>query len=200
MELEELQATWSEMSQELEKQKKLTNEIILKMTQDRYRKKFSKLRNYETVGAIICYMIAVLVLFNFGKLDTWYLQLCGVLTVGFLIILPTLVLKSLKRIQNLNIIKGSYKENLVIYIKEKNRLLKLQQIGVYFSFLLLFIVVPVTTRIISNKNIFLTSFKPLQIIALLVALIFMFFLTRWGFRSYKKITNSAEDILRDLDS
>ncbi len=200
MELEELQATWSEMSQELEKQKKLTNEIILKMTQDRYRKKFSKLRNFETIGAIICYMIAMLVLFKFGKLDTWYLQLCGVLTIGFLIILPTLVLKSLKKIQNLDILNGSYKKNLVIYIKEKNKLLKIQQMGIYLSYLLLFILVPVSTKIISNKNIFLTSFKPLQVIALVVALIFMFFFTRWGYKSYKKITNSAEDILRDLDS
>lgn len=200
MELEELQATWSEMSQELEKQKKLTNEIILKMTQDRYRKKFSKLRNLETVGAMICYLWVVFFLFNFGKLDTWYLQLCGVLTIGFLIILPTLVLKSLKKIQNLDILNGSYKKNLVIYIKEKNRLLKLQQMGIYLSYLLLFILVPVSTKIISNKNIFLTSFKPLQVIALVVALIFMFFFTRWGYKSYKKITNSAEDILRDLDS
>ncbi|MDC6388510.1 hypothetical protein PP182_07440 [Maribacter sp. PR1] len=200
MELEELRATWSEMSQELEKQKKLTNEIILKMTQDRYRKKFSKLRNLETVGAMICYLWVVFFLFNFGKLDTWYLQICGVLTIGFLIILPTLVLKSLKKIQNLDILNGSYKKNLVIYIKEKNRLLKLQQMGIYLSYLLLFILVPVSTKIISNKNIFLTSFKPLQVIALVVALIFMFFFTRWGYKSYKKITNSAEDILRDLDS
>src|SRR6056297_2570482 len=133
MELEELQATWSEMSQELEKQKKLTNEIILKMTQDRYRKKFSKLRNLETVGAMICYLWVVFFLFNFGKLDTWYLQICGVLTIAFLIILPTLVLKSLKKIQNLDILNGSYKKNLVIYIKEKNKLLKIQQMGIYLS-------------------------------------------------------------------
>jgi len=200
MELEELQATWSEMSQELEKQKKLTNEIILKMTQDRYRKKFSKLRNLETVGAMICYLWVVFFLFNFGKLDTWYLQICGVLTIAFLIILPTLVLKSLKKIQNLDILNGSYKKNLVIYIKEKNKLLKIQQMGIYLSYLLLFILLPVSTKIISNKNIFLIDLKPLQGVALLVALVFMFFFTRWGYRSYKKITNSAEDILRDLDS
>ncbi len=199
MELEELQDTWSKMSQELEKQKKLTNEIILKMTQDRYQKKFSKIRNYETVGAIICYTIAALTLLNFGKLDTWYLQLCGILTIGFLVILPTLVLKSLKKIQNLDILNGSYKKNLVVYIKEKNKLLKLQQISIFLSYVLLFIVVPVTTKIISNKNIFLTDVKPLQGVALIVALVFIFFLTRWGYRGYKKVTNSAENTLRELE-
>ena len=36
MELEEMQAAWSQMSQDLEKQKQLTDEIILKMTQQKY--------------------------------------------------------------------------------------------------------------------------------------------------------------------
>lgn len=200
MELEELQASWIAMSQELEKQKRLTNEIILKMTQDRFQKKFSTLRSFETVGAIICYIMAGMIFFSFEKLDTWYLQTSGVLTIGFLIVLPTFVLKSLKKIQNLDILNGSYKENLLIYIKEKNKLLRLQQIGIYLSYLLLFLVVPVFTKIISNKNIFLSNFKPLQGLALFVALVLMFFFTRWGYRSYKKITNSAEDVLRDLES
>ncbi len=200
MELEELQTAWVQMSQELENQKKLTNEIILKMTQEKYQKKFSKLRNLETVGALICYLWVVYFLFNFGKLDTWYLQLCGILSIGFLIALPTLVLKSLKRIQDLDIVNGSYKKNLVIYTKEKNKLLKIQKTGIYLSYLVLFILVPVSTKIISNKNIFLTDLKPLQGVALVVALVFTFFFTRWGYRSYKKITNSAEDILRDLEA
>lgn len=198
--MDELQANWSAMSQELEKQKKLTNDIIMKMTKDSYQKKFSKLRSIETVGAIICYVMAGMTLFNFGKLDTWYLQLCGICTIGFLLILPTLVLTSLKKIQNLDILNGSYKENLVIYVKEKNRLLKLQQIGIYISYLMLFFLIPVSTKIISDKNVFLSNFNPLQGIALIVALVFMFFFTRWGYRSYKKITNSAEEILEDLES
>lgn len=200
MELEEIQATWSILTKELEKQKKLTNEIILNMTQEKYKNKFNKISNYETVGAIICYAIVLLVLIYFKKLDTWYLQLCGVLTAGFLIVLPTLVLRSLKNIKNLNIIGGSYKDNLIAFTKEKNRLLKLQQVGIALSFLLMFIIVPVTSKIISDKNVFLTEIKPVQGLALVVALIFMAIVASWGYRSYKKVTQSAENLLRDLES
>lgn len=200
MELNELQTAWSQLSEQLNKQEKLTNEIILKMTQDKYRKKFKTLNTYETIGAVVCYIISLFILINFYKLDIWYLQLCGAITLGFLIIMPTLVLRSLKKIKDLDILKGTYRETLITYTKEKNYLLKLQQIGIAFSFLLLFIVVPVTSKIISNKNIFLAKPEPIQWFAVVVALLFVTVIARWGYRSYKKITDNAADVLKDLDT
>ena len=199
MELEELQSAWTQMSRELENQKELTNEIIMEMTREKYMSKFSKLSNFETLGAIVCYGIALVVLLNFQKLDTWYLQVCGVITLVFLTVLPTLVLRSLKRIQVLDIFKGSYKDNLLKYIKEKNVLMRLQKIGIVFSFLVLPLVVPVTSKIISGKDIFQQTVQPVQWIALAVAFIFMVVITRWGLRSYRKITNAAEQLIKDLE-
>ena len=59
MEIEELQSVWSEMSAQLEKQKKLTNELIMEMTQNRYSTKFDKLTFYETIGAVISFVMAI---------------------------------------------------------------------------------------------------------------------------------------------
>lgn len=199
MELEELQAAWVQMSHELEKQKELTNEIIMEMTKEKYKSKFSKLLSFETLGALVCYIIAIVVLFNFRKLDTWYLQVCGIITLAFLTVLPSLVLMSLKRIQNLNILKGSYRENILKYTKEKNELMRLQKIGIVFSFLVMPIVVPVTSKIISGKDVFQQTIQPMQCIALIVAFAFMILITRWGLRNYKKITNSAEQLIKDLE-
>ena len=78
MELEEIQATWAQMGRELEKQKRLTNEIIVQMTQQRYSGRFDRISTYETIGAALCFAVVVLILANFGKLDTWYLKACGV--------------------------------------------------------------------------------------------------------------------------
>ena len=92
MEMEEIQATWSKLSNELEQQKKLTNEIIMNMTQERYSNKFRTLSTYETFGALFCLLLAVGILVNITKLDTWYLMTCGIITLLFLIILLLVLL------------------------------------------------------------------------------------------------------------
>lgn len=199
MEIEELQSAWQQMSHELENQKKLTDEIILKMTQYTYRNKFTKLANYETVGAIFCYILSVLIFINFHKLDTSFLQLSGIITQLFLIIFPTLTLKSLYGIQKLNIITGSYKDNLKNYLKRKNNLLKLQQIGIFTSIILTTMAFPVALKLVSDKNIHEIELKPQIFIAMLVITIAMIWVCTWGYKCYKKATASAEHVLKDLE-
>ncbi|HDZ06004.1 hypothetical protein LCGC14_0130310 [marine sediment metagenome] len=199
MEIEELQSAWIQMSQELSQQKKLTNEIILDMTKQKYQNKFTMLTKYETIGAFICFVIAFFVLLNFGKLDTWYLKVCGVLTLSFLLILPVMVLSTLKKIKNIDITNGSYKENLKVYLKTKNRLLKLQQVGMAIGFIGLLFIVPVTSKIISDKNVFLTNLKVEQYIIFAITLVVLAFFCKWAYKGYQKITQSAQDLIKDLE-
>jgi len=103
MELEELQAAWTQMSHELEKQKELTNEIIMNMTKEKYNAKFKTLTNFEKAGSLVCVASALFILVNITKLDTWYLLACGLFAVLFSVVLPFLVLRSLKRIRQLDI-------------------------------------------------------------------------------------------------
>ncbi|WP_282050885.1 hypothetical protein [Maribacter aquivivus] len=199
MELEELQSAWTQMSDELNHQKKLTNQIILDMTKQKYQHKFSTITKYETLGAVVCFAVAFFVLLNFGKLDTWYLQICGLLTLSFLIVLPAMVLTTLKRIKNIDILNGSYKENLKFYLKTKNRLLRLQQIGIAVGFIGLLFIVPVTSKIISNKNVFLTSLKTEQYVVFTVTIIVMVFFCRLAYKGYLKVTQSAQELIQELE-
>lgn len=199
MELEELKSAWTQMSDELNHQKKLTNQIILDMTKQKYQNKFTTITKYETLGAVVCFVVAFFVLLNYSKLDTWYLQVCGVLTLSFLIVLPVMVLTTLKRLKNIDILNGSYKENLKFYLKTKNRLLRLQKIGIAVGFIALFFIVPVTSKIISNKNVFLTSLKTEQHIVFAITLIIMVFFCRWAYNGYLKVTRSAQELLQDLE-
>lgn len=199
MELEELQSAWTQLSDELNHQKKLTNKIILDMTKQKYQNKFTTITKYETLGALVCFAIAFFVILNFGKLDTWYLQVCGILTLLFLIVLPVMVLTTLKTIKNIDILNGSYKDNLKFYLKTKNRLLKLQQVGIAIGFVGLFFIVPVTSKIISNKNVFLTSLKTEQYVIFAITMIAMVFFCKWAYNGYLKVTRSAQELLQDLE-
>lgn len=199
MEIEDIQDVWAQMSTELEHQKKLTNTIIIKMTQEKFKNKFKILTRFETIGAIVCFVFVVVILINFNKLDTWYHAISGILAIGLLATLPTLVLKSLFKIQNLNITTGDYKTNLVTYIKEKNKLLKLQRIGIGLSFVMFFLILIINPKIASNKDIFLSDFDLGNLLGLLVALPFIVLMSLWGYRSYKRITSSAASILKELE-
>lgn len=199
MEIEEIQATWSQLSNELERQKKLTNKIILNMTQERYSNKFRTISLYESIGAIICFAVSIYILFNFNELDTWYLMACGIITLAFLLVMPVLVLKALKRIKNIKIQENSYKETLVNYERAKKNLLVLQQFGIYASFPLMIVVAAVFSKIGSGEDFFMIAHEMPVYVAIGVAVIFLYFFTRWGYKCYKGITNSAEEILKELE-
>ncbi|MBT8264025.1 MAG: hypothetical protein KJN75_01680, partial [Muriicola sp.] len=172
-------------------------DIIMKMTQEKYVNKFGKIAVYETIGAVICFAAALYVLFNFGKLEVWYLQLCGIFTLLFLIILPILTLRSLRRIKGINVVENSFVDTIVQFTKAKNQLLLLQRVGIYLSFLLMFTTLPVASKLLKNKDLFLET--DIWYVYLPIMGIFLFFFTRWGYGCYKNITSSAESILSELE-
>ncbi|NAS13229.1 hypothetical protein [Poritiphilus flavus] len=200
MELEELKNLWTELSDELEKQKNLTDKIIMNMTQQRYTNKFEKITRYESVGAVICFLVAIGILWKFEELDTWYLKLCGGITLAFLLIMPVLVLRAIHQIKKLNILELNYRDTIVAFEKARNHLLMIQQFGIYLSFVLFFTTIPVASKLLSNKDFFIMEKEFSLYVLIGVVMVFLYFFARWGYRSYKKITNSAENILNELDN
>ncbi len=198
MDLDEIQKVWSEMTDQLEKQKKLTDKVIIQMTQERYKNKFDKITFYETIGAVVCFTAALYLIVNLGKLDTWYLLACGIFTVVFLVLLPIITLGLLGKMRHMNIVNKSFKETIIDYTKAKNQLLLMQKVGIYLSFVLMFTSLPVFSKIMNDKDLFLQG-KTLLVYIPVMA-IFLFFFTRWGYKCYRNITNSAENILKELET
>ena len=195
MKVEELQSIWTEMSDELEKQKKLTHKIIMQMTQERYTNQLQKIAKYEGIGAIFCFGIALYLLINFSELDTWYLQLCGVFTLFFLLLMPVLVLRSIRNMKRINIVEGTYSDNISAYSKARNQFLFLQRIGIGLAFVLMITTLPVAGKILNGKDFFEGNqgwywYLP-------VMFIFLILFSRWGYGKYKSITQSAEQILME---
>ena len=199
MELEEMKTLWEEMSLKVEKQQLVTDQLIMEMTQQKYRNKFSKLFMYEASGAVVCYIMAIFMLFNMDKLDTWYLLACGILCVGFLAILPFFSLRSLNRIKRLEISNYSYKETLVRFAKSKKKMLLLQRLGLYISPLFFLMVLPVTNKMFNGKDMFQSDISAFPWVFVGIFFVFIILFSRWGYSCYKSMTNSAENVLKELD-
>ena len=201
MELDKMKTLWDEMSLEVEKQKKLTDKIIMDMTQERYKNKFTKISTYETIGAVICFIAAVAILVNFNKLDTWYLMLCGIFSILYLFVLPIAVLRSISQIKAINITENTYKKTLLNFTKHKKQMLFIQQLGIYINFIFLIFFFPVAQKLLTNKDIFTYNNNAWswQIPVISIAIIAMILMSRWGYKCYKNIAKSAEITLKELE-
>ncbi|EOZ99217.1 hypothetical protein A33Q_0595 [Indibacter alkaliphilus LW1] len=200
MELEEMKNTWQEMSKRLEKQEILTNRLIENITKEKYKSKFSKLMTYELIGALICFSSAVFIAINFEKLETWYLMSFGLITIISLLVLPLLTLSKLNSLKKLNIAISSHAEVLIEFHKAKKAILDNQKVTLYLSILLAAIILPVTSKIFKDNDLFHAEHITNLWLYIPVLFVFLFFLSRWVFKGYKSATNSAEQVLNEIDS
>lgn len=198
MELEEMRNEWQEMSKDLEKQQLLTDKLILDMTQEKYNNKLKSISIPETIGAVICILTAVYIVVSFNKLDAWYIQLSGLLTALFCIVLPIFSLKSILGMQKINMSTSNYKQTLESFAKSKKRFVLIQKISFYMSFILVIVSLPVAAKLLNGKDLFLESKVWLWYVPF--GFLFVYLFSKWVFKQYKKTTNSAEKLLKELET
>ncbi len=196
MELEEMKGLWENMSEELDRQKLLTDKMVVEMTQQKYKEKLSQISLPETVGTVICFAMAAYALFNFSKLDTWYLVLCGIICIAFCLILPILSLRSIDKMKQIDLGKNSYRESLIQYAKQKDRFVKIQKAGYYLGFVFSLAVLPVAGKLMRGKDLLLDG--KLWIWYIPLALIFQFLFSKWVWKHYSSIAKGARNLLDDL--
>ena len=197
MELDELRNEWQEMSIEIDKQKLLTDKLIIDMTQEKYNNKLKSISIPETIGTVVCFAAAIYIFINFDKLDTWYMQLSGLFTALFCIVLPIFSLRSIFGMQKLNISTSNYKQSLERFAKNKKQFVWIQKVSFYLSFVLVIVSLPVTAKLMNGKDLFLELKVWLWYVPFGFA--FLYFFSKWVFRHYKRTTDSAEDLLKELD-
>jgi hypothetical protein len=197
MELEEMKTLWGEMSSELERQKKLTDSLILQMTKSSYRNKLNKIWIPELIGTLISFAGVLFMLLHFQKLNTWYLLACGVISVLILVILPLLSLNAVYKMRSVNISANSYKQSLLEYSKGKIQFVFVQKLSFYLSFVLMLVMLPVMGQLVGGVDFF----KETRI-WLWYAVVFVSFylLASRVFKYYIKTATNAENILKELDN
>ena len=199
MELDEMKVLWNEMSTEVEKQKTLTSKLILEMTEQKFNNKLRKISIPESIGAVICFLMALFVLVNFNKLDTWYFLVSGVFTVAYLVLIPLFVLKSISDMKGVNISENNYKQTIQDFAKSKKRFFLLQQLSQLLGVILIITSMLLSAKILNDKDLFVVGGKAL-IWAVPLLVIFLYFFSRWGIKCYRNATVQAEDLLRELDN
>ncbi|PCJ97107.1 MAG: hypothetical protein COA50_05570 [Flavobacteriaceae bacterium] len=199
MDLAEIQTIWSEMSVELEKQKKLTNEIILKMTQQEYRDNMNKIKYPEIFGGVICLAAVLLMLFHFRELDTWPLRICGIICLLILTILPIYSIKAIKQMDSVTILKSNYKQALTEFAKGKKQFLVAQKLSVYLGFLLLAAATVVFSKLMGGENILSMEKIKSVLVALPFGLLFFIVFTRLVTKHSKAKLNSLTQMLEKLE-
>jgi Ni/Fe-hydrogenase subunit HybB-like protein len=199
MELEEMQTLWTQMSTQLESQKKLTNKLIMEMTQQKFKNRFYTLSLLETIGAVICFVVAFIVLLNLDKMNTWYLMLCSLVTIVFLIVLPVLSLRAIHGMRSLNLWKSNYKETMVEFTRRRKNMLLIQKVAVMLGVVMMWITIPVFSMIMNNKDFFAMKHDPWLWVFTAAVTVGVVLFSRYGYRGYKKVTSSAENVLMDLE-
>ena len=195
MELEEMKTLWGEMSIEIEKQKKLTDSLIIKMTQTKYRNKINKILISETIGALVCLTGILFILINFQKLNNMYLLVCGIISALILFLLPIISIKAIRSIRSINISDNNYKQSLLEYSKGRIQFVFVQKLSFYLGSILMLVILPVMGQLIGGMDFF-TETK--LWIWYAIGFPFFYLFAKWVFKSYNKLTADAENILKEL--
>jgi hypothetical protein len=197
MELEEMKTQWIKMSEEIEKQKKLTASLINKMTETGYRNKMNKILLPETAGALVCMAAVAFIIANFQKLDTHSLWACGIISVSVCCLLSLFSLNAAYKLWSVDIANSNYKQMLAVYSKARKQFVFVQKMSFYLGALLFVAMLPVMGRLMSGADPFKVSS-----LWILYAVGFIFFsvCTKWVFKKYNKTTADAENILKELDA
>lgn len=197
MELENMKTAWEDMSKKIDQQEMLTDQLILDMTKERYANKIRSISIPETVATFICFAVIFYLIGNFSALDTWYLQLSGIITIVSCLVLPVLSLKAIQRIKRLSIAKSTYKELLSNYAKGEARFMRIQKISFYMSFLVLISAVIVFGKIMKGIDVFTVTEKLNWLVPSGIGVLFIF--SQWVYKKYQKATTSAKNILKELE-
>lgn len=197
MELEEMKSLWEDMSQKVDQQKILTDQLIMDMTKERFNTKMRSISVSESISALICFAAIIYIISNFKSLDEWYLQLTGIFTIISCLVLPVLSLKSIQKMKSVHISKDTFKQTIEAFAKSKSKFMQIQKISFYVSFLVLVALVIVFGKIIKGIDVFAMTEKLNWLVPSGIGVLFIF--SQWVIKKYQKTTDLANTILKELE-
>ncbi|MEO5684635.1 MAG: hypothetical protein ABIQ88_18480 [Chitinophagaceae bacterium] len=196
MELEEMKARWTEMSATIEKQKQITDTLIIKMTQVNYRNRLSKILIPELAGTLVSFAYCIYIIINFHKLTSWYMVVCAVIGLIILMVLPVMSLKAIYNMKSVNIAGSNYKQALLQYAKGKRQFIFVQKLSLYTGAILMLVLLPVMCQLLAGKDLF----KMVKL-WMWYAIAFPFFMifAKWVYGYYMKTTRQMDSLLQELE-
>lgn len=198
MELEEMKGLWEEMSEKLESNKKLTDKLIIEMTQRKYDSKVKALLMPEIAGAVVCLLVFGLMVWRFHTLDTWYLQTGGVLLLVILGVLPIFSLRALFGLKSLDVSAQSHTETIDQFEKAKKRTMLVTRITLVLSPFMFVVSMIISSQMMGGKNLmvhYMVFGEWEVLLALLITIGLTALFVHYAVNKGKKTMNSMGEIL-----
>lgn len=192
-----MKTTWEMLSKQINNQEKLTNQLIERVTEQKFRSTMSRILYPEYVGAIVCYAGAAYLIWNFTRIDLWLMQIFGIIAVVLLIILPIISFISVREIKSVQLSIQSYSETIREYARQKIRFQKLQKLNIALAMIVMLTSIPVLVNI-QGKDI---SSIPYFWILLFPTGIVLFFAFAFGvLRHYNNALKEAEELISGINA
>ena len=99
----------------------------------------------------------------------------------------------------MDVTQRSYTETLQEFTRKRRNMLLIQKIGVMVSVFMMWVSIPVFSMIMNNKDFFAQEHDPWLWVFTAAVTAGVILFARYGYRGYKKVTSSAENVLRDLE-
>lgn len=136
MDLDELKTNWTSLDTPLP-------------PVNRPRRRVQRIVRFERFGAVGCLAIVVFVLVRFGGLDSPLLRICGVLSVACLVAVSCISWISLRGFD----FEAPHAQALQAFSAARARFRKLQKVNIALAMVFITVFLPVTLRLIANKDI-----------------------------------------------
>lgn len=153
MDLDNMKNVWSEMSERIEKQNKITNEIILKMAHHDSKNRLSKILRIEIFSALWLLICSVFIILNFNKLDTAITLSGGVVSIIICCLSLFIWLDFLKKANRINIANNSYKQTMIDFNICKKSYQINKKLDYFLGSGLLIAICPVVFKLTRNVEI-----------------------------------------------
>jgi hypothetical protein len=205
MELEEMKATWLELSSQIDKQKKLTNELILKMAHEKSSQSVNSLIGLETIGGIsiaVALVAGVLFFLLNGTLNTWPLIICSFVSIGIFAYSGFISLDFIQKMKKINLLENSIEESRVNFANFNKALKFYKNLGLYTFLPTMVFFIPVVLKVFIKKDIFRnfqdakTKLLEVIIASIIVSIPTVFFLYRY----YKRNIAATKEAMSELNN
>lgn len=153
MDLDEMKMAWSDMSVQLEQQKKLTDSIILKMTQEKSSSRLGRIIAAETIGVYFTIGALFYVILNFNKFDNWLEITGGIGTLAIMLLGIVFGLKIIRKAKQIDLTKHDLNTTLAYFTSFKSTLGFYKKLSIVTNVIGPIFIFPAAFALFSDKDL-----------------------------------------------
>ncbi|WP_268036328.1 hypothetical protein [Algoriphagus sp. PAP.12] len=197
MELEEMKSIWGDLSGKVENQEKIKKEELMKMTRKKYQNSLGKIYLPEILGSVISFIYAAYFITQFERLQLPVNQVFVVFNTAIMIILPTISLITLYKLNKLDIVGESPMELLQKFKKNSVFFRNFQKVTLILSGMFAITILPPLAELLGRVD--MISNTKFWIVYVPIGLICVYIFGSWAFRKYDKALQKAQDLLEGIE-